>query len=435
MELSESEKPSDKCPEALKDAESGTEVNRRSVLVLVGSFFAVFVTTGFLNAFGVFQEYLYAHLLSDRTEFDIAWIGSLATFLMFAAAPAPGVLLDRIGPAVPLSVGAILVPFAMFMLSLCTEYYQFVLAQGVLLGIGMSFLAIPTIAMVPKYFQQHRGLAMGATIGGSSCGGVIWPIMLDRMLNHHRLSFEWTIRIMAFTMLPLGVLSVLTVRSPAKPVSTTASGDGEDLQDDAQQQEPRKKIDFSIAKNGTFILLCIGLALTFLGLFTPLFFVTTYATALGHSASFAFYLVSIANGASLFGRIIPGILSDRYGHFNLLIIACVTSAVVALCWTAAKSAAGLVVWSLAYGFSSGAILILQAACSTQLSTPETYGTAIGLVLAAVSVTGLVGNPISGKLVPHGYLALSLYSGLSIMVGGALIGWSRVKQDKKLFAKV
>lgn len=63
-------------------------------------FFCVFATTGFQNAFGVFQQYLHQHQLSGYSEFDIAWIGSLANSLMFFAAPGPGILLDKIGPKV-----------------------------------------------------------------------------------------------------------------------------------------------------------------------------------------------------------------------------------------------------------------------------------------------------------------------------------------------
>jgi hypothetical protein len=55
---------------------------------------------GFQNAFGVFQEYYGSHILSDHSEFDIAWIGSLMTFMLFFCAAPAGVLVDRVGPMV-----------------------------------------------------------------------------------------------------------------------------------------------------------------------------------------------------------------------------------------------------------------------------------------------------------------------------------------------
>jgi hypothetical protein len=89
-----------------------------------------------------------------------------------------------------------------------------------------------------------------------------------------------------------------------------------------------------------------------------LFYVSSYATSLNMSTSFSFYLLSIVNGASFFGRILPGILADRYGCFNLLFSAALSSGVVAFCWTGATTTAGVTIWSVAYGFASGVSIIL-----------------------------------------------------------------------------
>ncbi len=168
---------------------------------------------------------------------------------------------------------------------------------------------------------------------------------------------------------------------------------------------------------------------------TEMQFVTSYAISLGHSASFAFYLLSALNGASLFGRIGLGSIADTYGPFNLLSIAGVVSAIIAFCWTTATSAAGLVVWCLAYGFTCGACLSLQLQCAAAMSTPETHGTVIGLAFGFVSIAGLVGQPIAGALVPKGWLALSIYSGSSLMAGSVFVILSRLSLSRKLRVKV
>lgn len=236
----------------------------------------------------------------------------------------------------------------MFMISLCHEYYQFFLAQGFLLGIGQAFLACPVLAMISRHFNKHRGLATGFTIAGSSLGGVIWPIMVNQLLNKDGVSFGWTIRIVTFTMLPLVVITCATVRAPAEEKPKEEESAKSDIKD-----KPKKKIDLSVVKNRVFQTFCAGIGLFYLGMFSPFFFTTSYAVHLGMSTSFAFYLVSILNAASLFGRISAGWLADKYGHFNLCSICAILSAIVAFCWTAATDSAGLVVWALAYGFCSG----------------------------------------------------------------------------------
>jgi MFS family permease len=61
---------------------------------------ALFCTLGFQNAFGVFQAFYHDTILRDHSEFDIAWIGSLLTFMIFFFAAPAGVLVDRVGPTV-----------------------------------------------------------------------------------------------------------------------------------------------------------------------------------------------------------------------------------------------------------------------------------------------------------------------------------------------
>ena len=220
------------------------------------------------------------------------------------------------------------------MTSLCTEYYQFFLAQAFLLGIGISLLILPAFATVSYYFRASRGFAMGLTVSGSSLGGVIWPIVFNRLFTE--VSFGWAVRIAAFMMIPLLGLATLTIRRPA---------------DFAPQ--PTEKPDFSFLRNPAIIFLSVGLFFIYLGLFSPFFYVTSWTASLGFDADLAFYTISILNAASLFGRILPGIAADRIGPFNVMIFMVVASGIIATCWTKATTIAGIVVFSLAYGFTSG----------------------------------------------------------------------------------
>ncbi len=86
------------------------------------------------------------------------------------------------------------------------------------------------------------------------------------------------------------------------------------------------------------------------------------------SRSLAFYLVAAINAASTFGRVLPGFLADRYGRFNLLILSAFTGGIVAFCWTSATSQAGLIIWSLAYGFSSGVSRVPLLSRTTKLTS-------------------------------------------------------------------
>ncbi|KAL1634665.1 hypothetical protein SLS58_010564 [Diplodia intermedia] len=151
---------------------------------------ALFCSVGLANAFGVFQAYYISHQLAGHSDFDISWIGSIALGIMFANAPIVGVLVDRVGARLLLISGSTGLLLSVFMTSLASSYYQFILAQAVLQGLSMSFTMFPAVATISKSFHKNRGLALGITIGGSSIGGLIWPIVLNELLNQDGLPYH-----------------------------------------------------------------------------------------------------------------------------------------------------------------------------------------------------------------------------------------------------
>jgi MFS family permease len=66
---------------------------------------------------------------------------------------------------------------SVMMTSLCKEYYQFMLAQGIMGGIASGMLFAPVMTCVSHYFHDRRSAALGVTVSGSSIGGLIFPRM------------------------------------------------------------------------------------------------------------------------------------------------------------------------------------------------------------------------------------------------------------------
>jgi MFS family permease len=58
------------------------------------------------------------------------------------------------------------------MTSLCTQFWQVVLAQGIGMGIGSGIIFLPSISIISHYFMKRRALAMGICTTGSSTGGM-----------------------------------------------------------------------------------------------------------------------------------------------------------------------------------------------------------------------------------------------------------------------
>ncbi|KAK0611347.1 putative MFS monocarboxylate transporter [Immersiella caudata] len=427
-------------------------VNHRAILSVFGGFLSLFCTLGFLNAFGVFQQHYKASILQNMTESDVSWIGTVAIFLIFLFAPITGILVDRFGPRWLLIGGSIGTLLSVFLTSLCTQYCQFFLAQGGLQGISMAFVTWPPTAVVSRSLPTHRGLALGTVVGGSSVGGVIWPIMLARLLDQSTLGFGWVMRIVGFMMLPLFVIVCFTVREPRqqqsapppKPPSPAETGSESELgaqgplgvQPITEKKKVEKSDVVTFLKNPVFICLTTGLAIGNLGIFIPFFFISSYAIEMGVDPQMSFYLISILNAGSLFGRVGPGYLADRVGHYNICLLAVISSGITAFCLTEARSLAGLVVISVAYGFISGAILAIQNACVAKIAGIHMQGTAMGMFMGFLAVTTLVGGPIGGALLSrYGYLSLSTFTGAALVGGSLLVSAAKLLLNRNIFAAV
>ncbi|CAI7609342.1 unnamed protein product [Penicillium glandicola] len=296
----------------------------------------------------------------------------------------------------------------------------------------MGLVTWPMLALIGKYIKVKRAAAMGIVLAGSSLGGVIWPIAIDRLINNPNIGFPWTMRIVAFIMIPCFIFTCTVAKSP--DTSTTDVESREITTEQKDKSLSHKEEALALFRKPSLQLLSLAMFITYFGMFSPFFYTTSYAVEKGFSTSLAFYTVSIVNGASFFGRILPGIIADKCGKFNCCIIATISAGIIALCWTKVTSVPGLVIWSAAYGFASGGILSLQQACAAQVATTTTLGLAIGTVSGSTALSAMANVPISGALVEkYGYLSLSIFSGTSLLLGGTLLIAARLVQNRQLRA--
>lgn len=305
------------------------------------------------------------------------------------------------------------------MTSISKEFYQFMLSQGLLAGIAIGMTIAPAMAAPSQYFNKKRGAAMGLTIAGSSIGGVVFPIAIAKMLANPRLGFGWTVRISGFIMLAVLIPSCACIRA---------------------RLPPRKNQFFLLHafKEPQFVFLSFGSLLAILGFFIPIFYLPTYAVQFGMNRVLASYLISILNGASFFGRVIPGILGDKFGRFNTLIAAGLSSAILIFCWQRITTNAGIIVFAAIFGFCSGAIISGFGVClATCPKDPKNIGTYMGMGMSFSSVGALIGPPINGALVNHyhSFSPVSYFSGAVTLTATILYCFSRYFANKQLFAKV
>ena len=224
-------------------------------LVVLGAWCCLFVSFGWINCIGVFQEYYQQTLLRQYSSSTVSWIPSMEVFMMFFGGPIFGKVFDSYGPRYLLLVGSVLHVFGLMMASLSTQYYQFLLAQGVCSALGASAVFFAAMSSTQTWFYRNRATAFGVMASGSSLGGVLYPIMVSELIP--KIGFPWTMRAAAFLILGLLVIANCTVKSRLTP-------------------HPRKLVIMEFIrplKEPAFALICVASFMFFFGTFLPFNFV------------------------------------------------------------------------------------------------------------------------------------------------------------------
>lgn len=375
-------------------------------------------TWGMISTFSVFQAYYTTELRLEPSA--VSWIGSIQMLGHFGLGLLSGRAFDAglfywVVPA-----GVICTSLAMFMTSLCTQYYQLVLAQGVLFAIGSGLQFTPCTALVYQYFDRNKAVALAIMFSGSATGGLLYPSIARQLIP--KLGFAWTTRICGFMILTIGCCYTALL----KP-----------------RLAPRKRgplFELSAFKELTYTLYVIGVFIITFAQYFGFFYIGSYALVVVKvSYASSVNLLMIMNAVGVPGRLIGGWIADRYlGAYNILIPFVFASGVVMYSWASVKSEVGLYIWVCFYGFvSAGFQGLFPSALSTLTTDLSRMGVRNGMAFAMVGLAALPGPPISGALVQtYGYFAAQMWAGSMILLGGMVLVVGRlVKTERKLMVKV
>ncbi|KID95136.1 Major facilitator superfamily domain, general substrate transporter, partial [Metarhizium majus ARSEF 297] len=374
-------------------------------LHVLGAFMLYFNTWGILNTFGAFQTFYSSGTLFTQTSSNISWIGSIQAFLVLFTGFLSGPIYDRGYLRALLLVGSFLIVFGNMMLSLATDYWQVVLAQGVCVGLGSGLIYVPAVAILPTYFNTRLGLAIGLAASGSSIGGMIYPVVFYKLIND--IGFGWSVRVLGF--IALATLSVpnLVMKMRVKP------------------SKARALLDTSALTDWPFLVFTLATLIGFMGLYT-MFFYLSYYTKARHitSTALSFYIVTILNAASIFGRTIPNAISDKTGAFNLIGPGAAVVSVIIFGMLGAKSVASVVILAILFGFFSGIFIALPPVCIVRLTQDRTkIGTRMGMAFGIIGLGVFVGGPGGGGILASAggdnFNGLWIFGGVASLVSSAL----------------
>lgn len=383
-------------------------------LQVAAGFMIFFNTWGMITAFSVFQTYYESGELFEASSSNISWIGSIQCFLLQLTGLIAGPIYDRGYLRLLLVTGSFMVVFGLMMLSLSTEYWQALLSQAFCVGISAGLLFVPTVSVIPTWFSTNMGLAIGIASSGSSLGGVIYPIVLYRLIS--QVGFPWAVRCIGFIALATFIIPLAVMRMRVRV------------------PKPRAVVDWSAFRDAPYMVFSLALLIVFIGNAVLIFYISFYPADRGFTnTSLAFYIAAIFNAGSVLRRILPNALSDRIGVFNTIAPFTLLLGVTMLCLLGVRNAAGMVVETVVTGLFSGVVVALPPVCFRMLTENKSMiGTRTGQGFAIGGLGLLLGGPSAGTILgsvhPLNWTGLWVYGGVTACVAGLILVGVRIMRS-------
>lgn len=138
------------------------------------------------------------------------------------------------------------------------------LTQGVMFGVGASFVWFPCISAPQEWFSSRRGIAVGLTMCGSGVGGLVLSNILQAVMI--KLDYRWALRVAGFVCFFFLILATIFVKQSPAQLAKQAKQDenNEGFREMFQKQK-------ELLKNPQFIIMMMVAFITTFGYLVPSF--------------------------------------------------------------------------------------------------------------------------------------------------------------------
>lgn len=324
--------------------------------------------------------------------------------------PIIGILVDRIGPKKILVAGLLLLGLSLIPLSMVTQLWQVYLVYGIVMPLGLAAASpVLSTAIVGRWFQQKRGLAMSIATSGSAFGQLlIVPIATWIMVFSN---WEMTYRIQAVAILAVALpLSAIFLRDNPAAGSALAKADQEGM-------TLREAIS-----NPAFWILGFGFVVCGWTMAFPNTHFLAYADDMGMSVLHAANAISVTAIFSVIGSVLLGVAADRYDRPYVLALTYALRGLAFLLLILLPAGNLIYVYGLVLGVSWTATTPLTAAIAADRYGPRHLGLIFGSLFTFMNLGFGAGSFLDGVIYEHfgGYNgALAINVGFGI-VGAALV---------------
>ncbi|NRP19673.1 putative MFS-type transporter YhjX [Ensifer adhaerens] len=349
--------------------------------------------------------------ISQDTGWSVTGVSSAMTLgfvSMAVASIAWGSLSDRLGARSIVLIGSVILAGSLFLASRATSLIEFQIVFGLLVGAATAAIFAPMMACVTGWFDTHRSLAVSLVSAGMGMAPMTMSPLAAWLVSIYdwRTALQIIAGIVAVVMIPT---TLLVRRPPAQDDQDT---------DATMDSGPQSALSVGQAvRSPQFIVLLLTNFFCCATHSGPIFHTVNYAVTCGIPMIAAVSIYSVEGLAGMGGRVVFGLLGDRFGAKRILVSGLLIQAFGALAYVFVSALGAFYAVAALFGFIYAGIMPLYAVLARENFPQRMMGTVIGGTAMAGSL-GMATGPLAGGLI---YDAFASYAWLYIGAWGIGIG--------------
>lgn len=282
------------------------------------------------------------------------------------------------------------------LMSQISALWQAYLVWGLFLGAGIGCSGNSTVSSIPRWFTKKRGLAISVTIAGFNFGAVIGPLIIQWLISAY--GWQKAFFIVGFIPLLVNIPLALFIKKNPEQMGIQPFGAEEPAEISDAADRTDGEIPFtSLLKSRIFwvfgfLQFAFGFCMQ-----TIIIHIAPHASDIGIPALAAASILSISAGSRVIGNLTTGALSEWLGSRRVMSGSLILMTLGFVWLLFAGNAAGLFIFAVIFGATSGGINPLLMLVPAELFGLKNLGIISGVFSLLGTVGGALGSPLAGYI--------------------------------------
>jgi len=393
-----------------------SKLSKAGTVLVAGT--CINLTIGVLYAWSVIKKALVTDWGWSNTDASMPY--NVAIVIWAIALLCAGVMQDRIGPKKVITLGVALTGLGMILSSLVPQdsVIGLTVSFGGIVGTGIGFAyACVTPAAMKWFHASKKGMVSGITVGGFGLAAVYLAPLCTSLIEHFGISH--TLLTLGIAVLLIGLPLTRVISNPpagyvpAAPVNAASTTATKAAGHELNWREMLNTRQFYLL--WVMFVFSSSAGVMIIG---NLASIATDQAAILNPA----YLVSILAIANAGGRVGGGILSDKIGRTNTMLLAFALQAINMLAFSSYTDASMILLGTLVAGMAYGSLMSVFPSTTADFYGLKNYGANYGVLYTAWGVSGFVGPMLAGLAVDMtgsysaAYLISAALLGVAVILG-------------------